>query len=213
MAYFLGLVARRSASAIDKHDGRWFTVRRASMAPAATPDHGDCLAPVSVARCLMKFAALALVLAAGAAQAQYKCTAPDGSTAYQQTPCAVATTQKSLKIDAAPPDAAQPRPLSADERRWERMKRERRIEELERSIADLDANIAARNVQMSNEIAALRGRKTYAKNNLAGATWEQSLSTEMQAVAAKYKALNDADFERLKVLRAELETARGSATK
>lgn len=161
----------------------------------------------------MKFIVLSLALVASAASAQYKCTAPDGSTAYQQTPCAAASTEKALKINAGPPSAVQARPQSADERQWERMKRERRVEDLERSIADLDANILARNDQMSNEMAALRARKAYAKNNQAGATWEHSLSTEMQAVAAKYKAMNDTDQERLKVLRAELEAARGATTK
>lgn len=161
----------------------------------------------------MKFFALCVALISTASHAQYKCTSPDGSTAYQQTPCTAASTQKSLKINAAPAEAAQPRPQSADERQWARMKQARQVEELERSIADLDANIAARNDQMSNEIAVLRARKSYAKNNVAGATWEQSLSTEMQAVASKYKAMNDADFERLKVLRAQLETARSASAK
>ena len=45
-------------------------------------------------------------------------------------------------------------------------------------------------------------------DNLAGATWEQWLGTEMQAVVMKYKALNDADPERLKVLRDDLAAAR-----
>ena len=65
-----------------------------------------------------------------------------------------------------------------------------------------------RNVQMQNEFAALRSLKGTANNNLAGATYAQSLSTEMEAVASKYKALNDVDQERLKVLRADLATAR-----
>ena len=41
---------------------------------------------------------------------------------------------------------------------------------------------------MTREMDALRAQKARANNNLAGATWEQSLSTEMQAVAARYKA-------------------------
>ena len=51
----------------------------------------------------------------------------------------------------------------------------------------------------------LRNRKGYARNNLAGAMWEQSLSTEMQAVASKYAAEIDAKQERIKRLRAELD--------
>ena len=64
-------------------------------------------------------------------------------------------------------------------------------------IADLEATIDGRNRRMQDEMAAIQSRKAQAKNNLAGATWEQSLSTEMQAVASKYQALNDADQARL----------------
>ena len=38
-----------------------------------------------------------------------------------------------------------------------------------------------------NKLAALKITKGNAKNNLAGATWEQSLSTEMLAVVETYK--------------------------
>jgi hypothetical protein len=57
-------------------------------------------------------------------------------------------------------------------------------------------------------IAALRGNKAFASNNLAGAIWEQSISIEMTAVAAKNKAMNDIDAERAKQLRIDLAEAR-----
>ena len=53
--------------------------------------------------------------------------------------------------------------------------------------------MANRSEQMSREMDALRAQKARANNNLAGATWEQSLSTEMQAVASRYKVMNVAD--------------------
>ena len=85
---------------------------------------------------------------------------------------------------------------------------ERRVLELERAVQATEFNIANRNVQMQNEFAALRGMKASANNNLAGATYAQSLSTEMQAVTAKYKALNDIDQQRLTTLRTDLAAAR-----
>lgn len=123
-----------------------------------------------------------------------------------------------LLVRAAPPDApasrvSTSRAKSVDERIWEDMKQDRKVQELELRIGDIEGAINGRNNQMNLEMAAIRERKAYAKNNLAGATWEQSLSTEMQAVASKYKAMNDADFERLKVLRSELDAVRAPTTK
>lgn len=57
---------------------------------------------------------------------------------------------------------------------------------------------------MEQELAALRTKKMQANNNLAGATWEQSISTEMSVVVEKYKVQKEADGERLKVMSAEL---------
>lgn len=64
--------------------------------------------------------------------------------------------------------------------------------------------MANRSEQMTREMDALRAQKARASNNLAGATWEQSLSTEMQAVASRYKVMNDADQEQIKALRAKV---------
>ena len=86
------------------------------------------------------------------------------------------------------------------------IQRDRKIAAVERDIAATEADIDNRNRVMSAEIDGLRRRKQFANNNLAGATYEQSLSSEMQAVAAKYKAMNDVDLERVRQLRATLAT-------
>lgn len=161
----------------------------------------------------MKTAAVVLLVVASAAQAQFKCVDAQGKTTFQQTACPAAQKQQVLKVHAAPPDAPPPAAANApvksvDERIWDTMQRDRKTQELELSIANLENGIHSRNDVMSGEMAAIRGRKAYAKNNLAGATWEQSLSMEMQAVASKYKAMNDSDFERLKTLRGVLEATR-----
>lgn len=51
----------------------------------------------------MKIAAL-ILLAAGAAHAQYRCEAPDGSTSFQQAPCPAGTASKRLEL---PPPATE----------------------------------------------------------------------------------------------------------
>lgn len=167
----------------------------------------------------MRTAALALLALLGTAHAQYKCVAPNGAVTFQQTGCPMEQKQQVLRSSPAVAasvslGASTTAPgKSMDERILATMQRDRRLQELEQSVADTEANINSRNVSMSNEMETVRSRKVYARNNLAGATWEQSLSTEMQAVASKYKAMNDVDIERLKVLRADLEATRRLAAK
>jgi len=170
---------------------------------------------------MMKPALLTLLMLPVAASAQFKCIDAVGRVSFQQTACASQEKQQQLKLRAdAPAQPAAPassvaapagpvdQAASADARMLRKMQGERRVLELERAVQATEFNIANRNVQMQNEFAALRGLKARANNNLAGATYEQSLSTEMQAVTAKYKALNDADQERLKLHRADLTGAK-----
>lgn len=84
------------------------------------------------------------------------------------------------------------------------MERDRLIFEKQHQIASLERTVAERNTQMAQEIDQLRQRKSLARNNLAGATWEQSLSSEMQAVTQKYQAINQIDLEQIRVIRAEV---------
>lgn len=143
------------------------------------------------------------------ALAQYKCTAADGSISFQQTACAGVQKQQVLVIKPAmgsdPPAAAN---STADQRMVRAMEQERRVRGVEQTIINTEHGIDNRNALMSAEVAALSNRKSAARNNLAGATYEQSLSTEMQAVSSKYKVLNDVDIERLKQLRIDLANLR-----
>lgn len=107
--------------------------------------------------------------------------------------------------------------MNADKKILARIEQERRdkahahrIKDVEAQIAHGEGAIAQRNVQMEGELAELRRKKGLANNNLAGATWEQSISSEMQAIVQKYKTMNDIDIERLRVLRVELDRLRSS---
>lgn len=149
--------------------------------------------------------------------AQFKCTSTSGAVSFQQTPCS-GTDRRSERLDIRPAAgatatgavAAQPASATsvgkenADMRMARQMERERLIREKEFEIAQLGELMARRTGLMEQELAALRIKKMQANNNLAGATWEQSISTEMSVVVEKYKVQKEADGERLKVMSAEL---------
>ena len=164
-----------------------------------------------------------LLLAAGMAQAGvYKCQV-DGKTVYSQTPCA-GNAQK-IEIKVHEPSAEEQARAKA---RLEQWGKGLEINELKakrgailRNIALLRQRIANINQQMDQELNWLRQKKLRANNNLAGATWEQSISSEMQAVARKYQAqidttqrdidrmLRDADRLDLEIQRLEQEDNHG----
>lgn len=170
-------------------------------------------------KCSVALAVLALV--SPVAHAVYKCQV-NGTTTYQAQPCSGASQHvQQMNIRSESPSVTQggDKPavqsgiqksqssLAATEKRAvEQMARERQIREANYEIQNLERRIANRSEQMTREMDALRAQKARANNNLAGATWEQSLSTEMQAVAARYKVLNDVDQEQIKVLRTKVVT-------
>lgn len=155
------------------------------------------------------------LLVASPSWAINKCVSADGKVSYQAQPCAGGTA-KTINIKTPPPpvvnsgssipQSASVTAQSSDQRALERFARDRRIREITYQIAGLEQDVDQRNQRMEAEMNVLKGRKSLANNNLAGATYQQSLSVEMQAVATRYKAQNDADFERIKALRAELAT-------
>jgi hypothetical protein len=77
----------------------------------------------------------------------------------------------------------------------------REIERHEQIITDYRA-------EMSRQMAALHDRKQFANNNLAGATWEQSLSGEMSAVAQKYDSLIRSEQIQIDQLRKDILAVR-----
>lgn len=173
---------------------------------------------------VMRAAGLAvLVLGAwpAAAGAAYRCVAADGRVSFQDTPCPRTEKESKLQLPAgataAPRDAvtraAAGAAVDPHVRMAAAMERERRGKDLEFTIGQVEERIARRNAAMSDQVAELQHRKGYARNNLAGATWQNSLSGEMQAIVDQTRALNQADEERLKVLRADLEATRRSAAK
>ncbi|HNT39965.1 MAG TPA: DUF4124 domain-containing protein [Rubrivivax sp.] len=155
----------------------------------------------------MKMLALVILAAPIAAHAVYQCKGADGRVSYQERPCAAEQTQSTVRIHQTAGDAAAG--PTVEQRMLAGMQHERRVQALAQSVAEIEAGIDERNARMDRELQALRQSKSRARNNLAGAAWEQSISTEMAAVAAKYKAQNETDLERLRVLRKRLDEERG----
>lgn len=161
--------------------------------------------------------AIALVPLSAPAQTLYKCT-EGGIIKYADSPCGksavlisgkpasaaprnvvVQTAEPPPAIAARAPDAATPAPADAQKARQEQlaqMAKERRIRELGYEIRDAER-------EMEDELEMLKRRKYLANNNLAGATWESSISQEMQAATSKGNA-------RIAALRRELADLRAS---
>lgn len=132
----------------------------------------------------------AVVLSVAPAWAINKCKAPDGKVVFQDAPCA----GQGEKIEvrpasgsaASPPPATAPAPGARQSAAKEGVFGEswqRRTYLENRGIADARGAIVAHQNQCDAKQKELAAKKGQANNNLAGATWEQSISTEMQAAA------------------------------
>lgn len=128
-----------------------------------------------------------------------KCTMPDGKVQFQEAPCAAAAKAEALRVRPASGDAPAPAraadtpsgaaPLTETQRLQAQIaqtQRERRKWLLEvRLVPDALHAVASQRSACDSQVRALQAKKLAANNNLAGATWEQSISTEMGAVAAR----------------------------
>lgn len=146
--------------------------------------------------------AIALIAAAAAAPVSaqvYKCKDAGGTTVYSAQPCAANAKPIDVRpasgasrqvaapaVAAGAAGAADPVPANIQRSLVQRGNdaAQRRI--LDDDITRKQREIAAMNAEHESQQAALRAKKGLARNNLAGATWEQSISDEMQAVAAAH---------------------------
>ncbi|CDI03747.1 exported hypothetical protein [Candidatus Competibacter denitrificans Run_A_D11] len=153
---------------------------------------------------------LSCALMSAPAVAINKCVDADGKTVYQAAPCAGAAKGSEIAIQKAPPvsEKTESEDLKRFKEAGSAMERDRKILETEREIAAIEGRISDNRQAMSGELAALRNKKNYANNNLAGATWEQSISDEMTAVTQKYDTLVRSDQSRIDGLRQELARLR-----
>lgn len=146
----------------------------------------------------------------------YKCV-EDGKTVFQDVPCSGSGAKVSVKPANAPTSPATDSPAPKDsappsqtalsklKQNVEAMENERRQRENEYEIRGLENDIYSYESRMEIELTALQRKKAYAANNLAGATWEQSISTEMEAVSEKYRTRIQIAQDRITQLEREVE--------
>ncbi len=159
----------------------------------------------------MKFLFVAAaVLLSQPSWALYKCVGAGGSTSFQETPCDRAQAQTAIKplVEAPKAPAASPDlPAAAPAARPSIYEQNKQAEaerlrfdaqyQLRDKVAMLERHRAACDAQQ-REILANTAR---AKNNLAGATYAQSIATEANAAAVRCET-------RGRELQADVEEAR-----
>lgn len=154
---------------------------------------------------------LCLLIASPTFAQVYRCPDAKNRVVIQQTPCVGGS---KLNVRPASGDApasgdvttepTQTKPATEAERinaRTEASQRERRKTELEnRAVPDADMALAAARRECIAQTEELEGQRGTAKNNLAGATYLQSIATQMQALAmrcdTRERVLRD-DYDRL----------------
>lgn len=177
-----------------------------------------------------QLAAIALILAAATpAWAIFKCDDGTGKQIFQDRPC---TSGKSATYDvkpatghapkaapAAAPSAstgqtstAAAKPMTEAQRlntQADLIRKRSRLKDLNELYLG-GAYEATQRTQANcrRELEALSDKKRSSMNNLAGATWEQSISAEMQAVATRCQAEQQTaqnELERLRSEKSQLE--------
>ena len=123
------------------------------------------------------------------AMAVNKCVNDAGQVVYQSAPCPATIKGGELILQKVAPASASS-PADAEElKRIQQttsiLERERRLIEIDREIQRLEGRIVDHRSAMDGEMAHLRRKKQFANNNLADATWEQSISQEMNGTPSR----------------------------
>lgn len=153
---------------------------------------------------------LGVVMALGAcsAWAVNKCTLPGGRVVFQDAPCATGKGETLTVKPSRGNSTSQPAPAAASpdvgassdqslteaqriEQRVAESQRARRRQELEvRLLPESLIAIDRHRAFCDQQLAQLQNKKRLANNNLAGATWEGSISSEMVALATRCDTQN-----------------------
>lgn len=141
---------------------------------------------------------LAALIAPAAVQAEiYKCT-EGGKTVFSDRPCDVAAAPMQIRLQAGEVDPARAAEAVEEVRNANYRARKATAQNNIKRLEDqLNSTLRA----MDAELSYLRSQKRLANNNLAGATYLNSISSEMQAVSTRYDV-------KIRDLQAELERAR-----
>ena len=109
----------------------------------------------------------------------YKCTDDDGKLTFSDSKCSGNPESVDIKVTSSGLQMG----AHGD---WSGTINANRDRDINRAISRHHRNIQALQKARNKHLASLRNRKKRTSNNLAGATLDQALSGEMQAVAADY---------------------------
>ena len=129
------------------------------------------------------------------------CTDADGKKSFQDQPCDAGLKADIKTIETTPSQTSIMYDPSAKTAAYNQMRSDNQRRQLNRDIRRSENRIVDYRNNMQRELSLLRKKKSYANNNLAGAEWENSISTEMQAVTSKYSTLIAAEESKLANLR------------
>lgn len=127
----------------------------------------------------------------------YKCVDEQGKKTFSQRPCAV--NAEVVSVDGPALSGSVKTNMTA----VNKVRDSNRVREIDRIVKERYQVIDNLRSKMEKEMAVLKNRQGYARNNLAGATWQQSLATEMQSVSDKYSVLIDLELNKIDRLEAE----------
>lgn len=132
-----------------------------------------------------------LLCAALPAHAQiYKCT-ENGKTIYTDKPCR--SGGETIEIRNAPSSSGS---RLADDNMaslTEDLARDRRRSQIDREIRERQDKIASLQAALNKELEDIQYAKRFANNNLAGAMWRQSMSSEQEAKVQNYNMQIEAE--------------------
>jgi len=157
---------------------------------------------------LMLLAALAST--ASAQTSFYKCKDKWGQPIFSQRPCGpdAETGTVSGHQHTGGPEAAAPAPPGASSgasSAWDKVEASNMLREANREIDRREQRVASLEAERDLKIAGLKNKKRYAANNLAGSTWEESISSEMQAVNDQYQSKIDSEQRKIDRLREQAD--------
>lgn len=141
-------------------------------------------------------------VSASSAGPVHVCTDADGNKTFQQMPCEAGAKAELKEYKPAMVGTVAPTAGGS----YQDMHRFNSKEQLKRDVRKSENRIVQYQQYMQAELAALQNKKRSANNNLAGAQWENSISSEMQAVTTKYNGFIATEQNRLDAQRKQLES-------
>lgn len=151
---------------------------------------------------VVMFGCLPLFAVAGSGQ-YHVCTDAEGRKTFTSQPCAANESAEVRTYQRSSGSGGSQR-LSTDNPIYQQMKSDNRRADIQRAIDARNKKITTLGASMEAELYHLRRKKSRAANNGAGATWEVSISEEMNAVTRKYTTLIGIERDRLNELNSEL---------